>query len=113
MGCIFCNIISGNIPSKKVYEDESIFAFKDINPQAPVHILVVPKKHLVNILEIKEEDKELIFKIHQVINKLAKDNNIAKKGFRIVLNCNREGGQTVDHLHFHLVGGRFMTWPPG
>lgn len=113
MGCIFCNIISGNIPSKKVYENENVFAFEDANPQAPVHILVLPKKHLVNILEIKEKDKDIIFKIHQVINKLAKDNNIAQKGFRVIVNCNREGGQTVDHLHFHLVGGRFMNWPPG
>jgi histidine triad (HIT) family protein len=111
--CIFCRIIRKEIPSNIVYEDDNIIAFKDINPQAPVHLLVVPKKHIPNLLEVEEKDSFLILEITRVIKELAKTYNIDDKGFRVVINTGDEGGQTVHHLHFHLLGGRFMTWPPG
>lgn len=103
--CIFCKIIKGEIPSNKVYEDDEILAFKDINPMAPVHILVIPKKHIESTNEISQEDELLIGKMFTVIKKLAKENNL-DKGYRIVNNCGEEGGQAVKHLHFHLLGGR-------
>ncbi|HLA48602.1 MAG: histidine triad nucleotide-binding protein [Nitrospinae bacterium RIFCSPLOWO2_12_39_16] len=111
--CIFCKIIKGEIPSKKVYEDKDIFAFEDINPQAPVHILIVPKKHIDKSLDATDQDKELIGSIFMVANKLAKEKGIAESGFRLVVNCNRDSGQDVFHIHFHLLGGRKMKWPPG
>ncbi len=111
--CIFCKIIKGEIPSKKVYEDKDIFAFEDINPQAPVHILIVPKKHIEKSLDVTGQDKELIGSIFLVANKLAKEKGIAESGFRLVVNCNRDSGQDVFHIHFHLLGGRKMKWPPG
>ena len=98
-------IIKGEIPSNKVYEDDEILAFKDINPMAPVHILVIPKKHIESANEITEEDEKVIGKIFTVIKKLAKDNNL-DNGYRIVNNCGEDGGQAVKHLHFHLLGGR-------
>lgn len=113
MECIFCKIIKKEIPSNIVYEDDNIIAFKDINPQAPVHLLVVPKKHIPNLLEVEEKDSFLILEITRVIKELAKTYNIDDRGFRVVINTGDEGGQTVHHLHFHLLGGRFMTWPPG
>lgn len=103
--CIFCKIIKGEIPSNKVYEDDEILAFKDINPMAPVHILVIPKKHIESANNIEEEDELLIGKIFTVIKKLAKENNL-DNGYRIVNNCGEDGGQAVKHLHFHLLGGR-------
>ena len=102
--CIFCKIIKGEIPSNKVYEDDEILAFKDINPMAPVHILVIPKKHIESANEITEEDEKVIGKIFTVIKKLAKDNNL-DNGYRIVNNCGEDGGQAVKHLHFHVMGG--------
>ncbi len=113
MNCLFCKIIEKKIPSKIVYEDERVLAFEDINPQSPVHILVIPKKHISTALEIKDEDNELIGYMFQVANKIAKGKNIAERGFRLVLNCNHEAGQTVFHIHLHLLGGRVMHWPPG
>lgn len=104
--CVFCKIINGEIPSEKVYEDEEILAFKDINPAAPIHILVIPKKHIENLLEVKDEDNYLIGKICKTINQIAKDLNIEKDGFRVIVNCGKDSGQEVMHLHFHLLGGR-------
>ena len=104
--CIFCKIIKGEIPSNKVYENEEILAFKDINPAAPIHILVIPKKHITSLIEIKEEDEKLIAKIYSVINKIAKDMQIDQKGFRVIVNCGEDGGQEVGHLHFHLLAGK-------
>lgn len=103
--CIFCKIIKGEIPSQKVYEDDEILAFKDINPIAPVHILVIPKKHIACANNLKVEDEALIGRIFTVIKDLAKENNL-KNGYRIVNNCGEDGGQEVKHLHFHLLGGR-------
>jgi histidine triad (HIT) family protein len=113
MGCIFCDIAGHKIPAKIIYEDELIMAFEDINPQAPVHILVVPKKHIPTSLDIKEEDNELVGSLFRVANKIADGKGIAGRGFRLVMNCNREAGQTVFHMHLHLLGGRIMHWPPG
>lgn len=113
MSCLFCRIVNGEIPSRKVYEDELVLAFHDIAPQAPVHILIIPKKHYYTILDIKETDKELIGHIFLVAKKIAKEMAFDEKGFRVVVNCNSEGGQTVFHLHFHLLAGRVMHWPPG
>ena len=104
--CIFCKIIKGEIPSNKVYEDEEILAFKDINPAAPIHILVIPKKHIKSIIEIKEEDQEIIGKIYKKINEIAKEQGFDQKGFRVIVNCGEDGGQEVEHLHFHLLAGK-------
>ncbi|MBI5055349.1 MAG: histidine triad nucleotide-binding protein [Nitrospirae bacterium] len=113
MNCLFCKIIEKKIPAKTVYEDDRVLAFEDINPQAPVHVLVIPKKHISTALEITPEDNELIGYMFQVANKIAKDRNVAERGFRLLMNCNRESGQTVFHIHLHLLGGRTMHWPPG
>lgn len=113
MSCIFCRIVNKEIPAKVVYEDDRVFAFHDINPQAPYHILVIPKKHLSTLLEISEEDKDLIGHIYLIINKIAQDLGFADRGFRVVVNCKEEAGQTVFHVHFHLLAGRPMDWPPG
>lgn len=113
MNCIFCRIVKGEIPSKKVYEDDHVLAFHDIAPQAPIHILIIPKKHFSTILDIEETDKSLIGHIFTVANRIAKEQGFSDRGFRIVTNCNSEGGQTVFHLHFHLLAGRQMHWPPG
>jgi len=106
--CIFCKIISGEIPSQKVYEDELVYAFKDINPMAPVHILVVPKAHIPTILDIDENNSAIVAHIYEVIVKLAKEYKL-EQGFRVVSNCNEFGGQTVFHLHFHILGGEKLS----
>ncbi|MGB9680072.1 MAG: histidine triad nucleotide-binding protein [Thermoanaerobacteraceae bacterium] len=111
--CIFCKIVNREIDSNIIYEDDLVVAFPDINPQAPVHILIVPKVHLSNLLEINEENKNIVGHSYIVAKEIAKMYNIDKKGYRIVSNCGNDGGQTVNHIHFHLLGGRFMTWPPG
>ncbi len=104
--CIFCKIIKKEIPSNIVYEDSEIIAFRDINPQAPIHILVIPKKHIASLVELKEDDELLIGKIYTVINKIAKQEGIDKNGFRVIVNCGEDGGQEVQHLHFHILGGK-------
>lgn len=104
--CIFCKIIKREIPSSIVYEDSEIIAFRDVNPQAPVHILVIPKKHISSLIELKEDDELLIGRIYTVINKIAKKEGIDEKGFRVIVNCGEDGGQEVKHLHFHILGGK-------
>ena len=104
--CLFCKIIKGDIPSTQVYEDEFVYAFKDINPEAPVHILVVPKKHIKSMNEIEETDENLIGKIFFAIKKIAKEQGVAEQGYRVISNCGKDAGQTVMHLHFHILGGR-------
>jgi len=111
--CIFCEIIKGSIPSKKVYEDEDAFAFRDINPQAPTHILIIPKRHIATTNDLTPADAELVGKLFIVAKKLAADEGIAESGYRAVFNCNADAGQAVFHIHVHLLGGRAMTWPPG
>jgi histidine triad (HIT) family protein len=113
MDCIFCKIVSNQIPAKKVYEDEQVIALEDIAPVAPVHILIVPKKHLVNVLDLEPADHALVGHIHAVAAHIARERGIAENGFRIVTNTNAGAGQSVFHIHFHLLGGRSMTWPPG
>ena len=103
--CIFCKIIKGEIPSDKVYEDDDILAFKDINPVTPIHILVIPKKHIESLIKLEEEDYEIVGKIQKVINKIAKDLNIEEDGFRVIVNCGKDAGQEVMHLHYHLLAG--------
>lgn len=110
MDCIFCKIIKGDIPSKKVYEDDLALAFHDISPIAPVHVLVIPKKHIASVLDIAEEDKELVGYLHQVIGKVAKETGVAETGFRIISNTGTHGQQTVPHLHYHVIGGRQLEW---
>ncbi len=111
--CLFCKIIAGEIPvAKKFYEDDKVFAFGDINPQAPVHILVIPKKHIKSLDDIKEEDLSLLGHIQLVVSKIAKEQNL-NDGYRLVCNCGVDGGQTVAHLHYHLLGGRTFAWPAG
>ncbi|MCK5505973.1 MAG: histidine triad nucleotide-binding protein [Thermodesulfovibrionia bacterium] len=113
MSCLFCRIIDKEIPSKIIYENEQVLAFEDTNPQAPTHILVVSKKHISTSLEISGGDNELIGLMFQAANKIAKDRGVAERGFRLVMNCNQEAGQTVFHIHLHLLAGRRMSWPPG
>lgn len=104
--CIFCKIVKREIPSNIVYEDSEIIAFRDINPVAPIHILVIPKKHITSLIDLNEKDELLIGRIYTVINKIAKQEGIAEKGFRVVANCGEDGGQEVKHLHFHILGGK-------
>lgn len=111
--CIFCKIVRGELDAKKVYEDDDVLAFEDISPQAPVHILVIPKKHISSLLAFEPEDEKLIAKIIFRIQELAKRLNLAEKGFRVVNNIGQDGGQSVFHIHFHLLGGRRLNWPPG
>ncbi len=113
MDCLFCKIINKAIPTKIIFEDEKTLAFEDINPQAPVHFLIIPKKHISTSLDISKEDNELIGHLFQIANKIAIDKSIGEKGFRMVMNCNREAGQSVFHIHLHVLGGRAMNWPPG
>lgn len=104
--CIFCKIINREVPSNIVYEDEEIIAFKDINPAAPVHILVIPKKHISSLVEIKPEDERIIGKIYTKINEIAETQGVKDKGYRVIVNCGKDGGQEVMHLHFHLLAGK-------
>jgi histidine triad (HIT) family protein len=110
--CLFCKIVSNEIPSRKIYEDEDVLAFYDVTPQAPVHALVIPKKHIGDLNMLADDEASLIGHIYLVIRNLANELDL-KEGYRVVLNCGVNGGQTVGHLHFHLLGGREMLWPPG
>jgi len=111
--CIFCKIIAGEIPAKKIYEDDEMLAFHDINPMAPVHFLVIPKKHIENLLELQEDDVILVGKMMHKAQDIAKQLGCEPKGGRFVINAKKDGGQTVDHLHIHFLGGRSLGWPPG
>lgn len=111
--CLFCGIVKGEIKGNIIYQDNSVVAFKDINPRAPVHLLIVPRKHISTLLDLQQEDKLLIGDIFSAANQLARDQEISTGGFRVVVNCGPGAGQTVFHLHFHLLGGRPMAWPPG
>ncbi len=112
MDCLFCKIIAGEIPSNKVYEDDKVFAFRDIEPQAPTHILIIPKEHIKSAAEITAENSAVIAHIFEVAAEIARSEGLAD-GYRIVNNCGDCAGQTVKHLHFHLMGGRAFTWPAG
>lgn len=109
MDCIFCKIVEGEIPSDTIYQDEEITAFRDINPQAPVHIVIIPRKHIAALSDLSESESALVGRMVAVANKLAKKEGIADKGYRVTVNCGKEGGQLVPHLHMHLVGGRRLS----
>jgi|TARA_B110000444_G_scaffold258806_1_gene300737 histidine triad (HIT) family protein len=111
--CLFCKIIKGEIPANKVYENEHVLAFRDIDPKAPIHILVIPKKHIKSINELNSSDKFLAGELILASKKIAIDEGINLKGFRTIFNTNDDGGQTVYHIHMHIMGGRQMKWPPG
>ena len=113
MDCLFCKIINGEIPSAKVYEDELVYAFRDIEPQAPTHILIIPKEHIASANDLNENNCAVVGHVFSVAAKIAASEGVADGGYRIVNNCGDDGGQTVKHLHFHLLGGRSLPWPPG
>lgn len=111
--CLFCKMVNGDIPPDKVYEDDEVLAFNDINPQAPVHILIIPKKHIATLNDVEDADALLLGKLNRVAAELARKAGFAEKGYRVILNCNNAGGQAVYHIHLHLLAGRQMSWPPG
>ena len=111
--CLFCGIVDGKIKANLVYEDDAVVAFKDIAPKAPVHFLIIPRKHVAGVSDIVESDRELIGAIFQVAAKLARENGIAESGYRVVVNSGADAGQSVFHIHYHLLGGRRLGWPPG
>ena len=104
--CLFCKIIKGEIPCKKVYEDEEILAFYDIHPAAPIHILVIPKKHIASLAHLEKEDEAIVGKIYSVINQIAEEKAFKQDGYRVIVNCGKNGGQEIMHLHFHILGGK-------
>ncbi len=111
--CLFCKIIKGEIPSAAVYENDEVYAFRDIEPQAPQHIIIVPKTHIASTNEIDEENSKVVGAVFAAAAKIARMEGFAENGYRIVNNCGNDGGQTVGHLHFHLLAGRSLQWPPG
>jgi len=113
MDCLFCKIIDREIPADIVYEDDAVLAFNDINPQAPTHMLIVPKQHIATLNDIEEGDLALVGRLQYTAAKLASEKGFAEEGYRVVMNCNDQAGQTVYHIHMHLMGGRRFTWPAG
>lgn len=111
--CLFCRIVSGDVPAEKIFENELVTAFKDIQPVAPVHILIIPNKHVSSLTEIDNDDRDWLGDVHMVIKQIADQAGLKEKGYRVVVNAGDDGGQTVFHIHFHLIGGRQLTWPPG
>ncbi len=111
--CLFCKMVDGEIKPDVVYEDDAVLAFRDINPQAPVHVLVIPKQHISTINDIQDEQAELIGRLYLGAKSVAEQEGIAADGYRTVMNCNAAAGQTVFHIHLHLLGGRNLSWPPG
>jgi histidine triad (HIT) family protein len=111
--CLFCKIRDGEIPGDMVYEDDDVLAFRDVNPQAPTHILVIPRKHIATTNDLAAADAAVVGKMMLAAKKIAADEGFADEGYRLVLNCNEGAGQTVFHIHMHLLGGRRLTWPPG
>lgn len=113
MSCLFCRIVTGEIPSKKVYEDDQLFAFEDINPQAPLHVLIVPRRHIATLNDLGNEDDALVGSMVRRAAAIAKARGVDGSGYRTVLNCNSHAGQSVFHIHLHVLGGRSLAWPPG
>jgi histidine triad (HIT) family protein len=111
--CLFCKILAGDIPADIVYESASAIAFRDINPRAPTHVLIIPRKHIATINDIAEEDEALVGSLYSAAREIAAAEGLADEGFRAVMNCNEAAGQTVFHIHLHLLGGRAFSWPPG
>lgn len=113
MDCLFCKIVTGEIKSQVVFEDEHVIAFKDIDPKAPTHVLLIPKKHVDSLQTVSEDEDFLMAHLQKTIGKIARDLNISESGYRVVTNIGSDGGQTVGHLHYHILGGRQLHWPPG
>ncbi|HEY3357769.1 MAG TPA: histidine triad nucleotide-binding protein [Polyangia bacterium] len=111
--CLFCQIRDGELPAEIIYTDEQVIAFRDINPQAPLHALIVPRQHIPSLNDLQPEHDGLVGHLHRVAARLAADAGVADKGYRVLFNCNRGAGQTVYHLHLHVLGGRLLRWPPG
>ncbi len=111
--CIFCKIVDGEIPADVVYQDDSVLAFRDINPQAPTHLLIIPRQHVATMTDLDEEHKDVVGRLFLAARDLAGEEGIQDDGYRVVMNCGAKAGQTVFHIHLHLLGGRRMTWPPG
>ncbi|MDH7942402.1 histidine triad nucleotide-binding protein [Pseudohongiella sp. SYSU M77423] len=111
--CLFCRIIAGEIPSTRVYQDEHVYAFRDISPVAPTHILVIPRKHIASVADAEDGDCELMGSLLLAARRIAKEEGLSEGGYRLVINTGDDGGQTVHHLHLHILGGRQMQWPPG
>lgn len=113
MNCIFCKMVAGEIQPDIVYEDDAVLAFRDLNPQAPTHVLVVPRKHVATLNDLSDDDAGLLERVFAAAREVARAEGIAERGYRTVFNCNAEAGQSVYHLHLHVLGGRAMKWPPG
>jgi len=113
MDCLFCKIINGDIPADIVYQDDDVLGFNDVNPQAPTHVLFIPKKHIATVNDLEKNDAELIGKLYLAAKKVATDNGFAEQGYRLVMNCNAGAGQTVFHIHLHMLAERSLSWPPG
>ena len=111
--CLFCRIVRGEVPAEIVHDDDLILAFRDINPKAPTHILLIPRRHVASAAELTEDDGDMLGRLFATAAQLARDAGVAERGFRLVTNSGPAAGQSVDHLHFHLLGGRTMSWPPG
>jgi histidine triad (HIT) family protein len=111
--CLFCKIVAGDIPAKIVYQDEHLVAFQDINPQAPLHALIIPRRHVASLNELAETDDPLVGEMVRRAAAIAKEHGHAERGYRTVFNCNADAGQSVFHIHLHVLGGRAMAWPPG
>jgi histidine triad (HIT) family protein len=111
--CLFCRIAAGDIPASIVYQDERLIAFRDINPQAPVHVLLIPRRHIATLNDLAAADDELVGEMARRAAALARELGVSERGYRTVVNCNADAGQTVFHIHMHLLGGRKMAWPPG
>ena len=111
--CLFCKMIAGDIKPDKVYENDSVLAFRDINPQAPTHVLVVPKTHIATLNDLESQHRELVGEMYLAAQTVAREEGIDERGYRTTMNCNADAGQTVFHIHLHLLGGRPMSWPPG
>jgi len=111
--CLFCKISNGQIPAKIVYQDDKTMAFDDIHPEAPVHVIIIPKKHIPSIPDITDEDQDIMGYLYLVVNRIAIDKSLTEDGFRLVINCGKSGGQDIPHIHIHMLGGRLFGWPPG
>jgi histidine triad (HIT) family protein len=113
MSCLFCKIVAGEIPSKRVHEDDELLAFEDIKPEAPVHVLIIRKRHIESVNHLQTSDDQLVGAMVRLAAQIARERGVHDSGYRTVLNCNSNAGQTVFHIHLHLLGGRRMSWPPG
>lgn len=111
--CIFCGIVEGRVPGAIVWEDDEVIAFRDINPRAPTHVLVIPRRHIASVNDLEAKDAGLVGRLFLAAKVVAREEGIAESGYRLVMNAGPDGGQTVDHIHLHVLGGRSMTWPPG